>query len=99
MSDVVFDEGTAQISVRPIYKRAYGGITKWLIEHDIARDERSANIVMLVATSAILVMTLLVFRVTFTKPEKVPFEQEREQDWLKQGHTGKPPPDFMKLPS
>lgn len=99
MSDVIFDtDADLQEPPKRFYRRAYGGITDWLIKNDFAENEREANIVMLAATSSILMMAFLVFVINFSVSKEMMNQQLRFIEWERHGH-GAPPADFMPLPT
>jgi|GEM_PF-6399095 len=101
MSDVVFEEDKIQ-NRSSAYARAYGSITAWCIKKQLAENQAQANVVMLATAFAIVSITAIVASSTFlgnstVKPAS--FQEERQQNWIRQGNQGIPPKNFMINPS
>lgn len=99
MASVVFEEEPSDSSSnRFAPASSKKGITAWLIAHKFAKDEPQASALQLSIVAAVVVITIFVWVGAFRHaPAVSPAERKRDVQWMLQGHSGRPPANFMPI--
>lgn len=95
MTNVSFEEET----LAPTYTRAIpkqsAGLTALLIRWGVAKDTRSANVVLIGVAVCSLVLTFFLLRTALVPENNLTPEQQRQIEWMSQGNVGPAPESFM----
>lgn len=99
MADVSFqEESITHSSTRfasPASKSP--GITGWFIARGFVKSEAQANILQIILVILIIGISGYVVSVNGSHSTKITPAQNRELEWMKQGHAGPPPASFMPI--
>ncbi|MDB5245389.1 MAG: hypothetical protein JWN90_494 [Parcubacteria group bacterium] len=75
-----------------------GGITGWFIAKGFAKNESQAILVQIVIILIVVGISLYVWLSTGRHTSGISsVELQRDTEWMKQGHVGAPPANFMPL--